>query len=290
MLVNTKEMLKNAQKNGYAVPAFNVHNLETVQVITETANALGSPVILAATPGTFRYAGRDFIQALAETAATRYAVPIALHLDHHERLEDIRESLRLGTKSVMIDASHHPFEQNVAIVREVVECAHAYGATVEAELGRLGGQEDDLVVDEADSFYTDPAAAKEFVERTGIDSLAVAIGTAHGLYKAEPQLDLERLAEIRKRVDVPLVLHGASGISVEEVQTCIQLGCCKVNIATDLKIPFADALKSYFRDHPEASDPRKYMEPAKQAMAAIVAEKIRMCKSDGRIPVETQIS
>lgn len=282
MVVNTKEMLLRAQKEGYAVPAFNIHNLETIQVIVETAAELGSPVILAGTPGTFSYAGRDYIQAIVEVAAKKYQVPIALHLDHHETLEDIKASVELGTKSVMIDASHHPFEENVKIVKEVVDYAHANGATVEAELGRLGGQEDDLVVDEADSFFTDPKAAKEFAEKTGIDSLAVAIGTAHGLYAAEPKIDFERLEQIREVVDIPLVLHGASGIPEADVRRCIELGCTKVNIATELKIPFSSHLREYLVQHPEANDPRKYMEPAKAAMKAVVAEKIKMCMSNNR--------
>ncbi|AQZ48284.1 D-tagatose-1,6-bisphosphate aldolase subunit GatY [Paenibacillus larvae subsp. larvae] len=279
---NTKHMLLHAQQHQYAVPAFNIHNLETIQVIVETAEELRSPVILAATPGTFNYGGRDYIQAIVEAAARRSTVPIALHLDHHETLEDIQASVELGTRSVMIDASHHPFQDNIAIVNEVVEYAHAHDATVEAELGRLGGQEDDLVVDVADSFYTDPASAQTFVEQTGIDSLAVAIGTAHGLYKSEPKLDFERLADIRKIVDIPLVLHGASGIPAADVRRCIGLGCCKVNIATELKIPFSGALRQYLMEHPEANDPRKYMAPAKQAMKQVVAEKIQMCMSESR--------
>lgn len=279
---NTKHMLLHAQQHQYAVPAFNIHNLETIQVIVETAEELRSPVILAATPGTFNYGGRDYIQAIVEAAARRSTVPIALHLDHHETLEDIQASVELGTRSVMIDASHHPFQDNIAIVNEVVEYAHAHDATVEAELGRLGGQEDDLVVDVADSFYTDPASAQTFVEQTGIDSLAVAIGTAHGLYKSEPKLDFERLADIRKIVDIPLVLHGASGIPAADVRRCIGLGCCKVNIATELKIPFSGALRQYLMEHPEANDPRKYMASAKQVMKQVVAEKIQMCMSEGR--------
>lgn len=282
MTVNTKDMLLNAQKEGYAVPAFNIHNLETVQVVVETAAELESPVILAATPGTCTYAGRDYIQAIADTAANRYDVPIALHLDHHETLADIQKSVELGTKSVMIDASHHPFAENIEIVKRVVDYAHMHGVTVEAELGRLGGQEDDLVVDAADSYYTDPSSAAEFVERTGVDSLAVAIGTAHGMYEAEPKLDFDRLAEIRKAVAVPLVLHGASGIPDDDVRKCIQLGCSKVNIATELKIPFAHALKQYFQEQPNANDPRKYMSPAKQAMKNVVMEKMRLCMSVNR--------
>ncbi|WP_054949665.1 tagatose bisphosphate family class II aldolase [Numidum massiliense] len=281
-LVNTKEMLLNAQKGGYAVPAFNIHNLETVQAVVETAVSRRSPVILAATPGTFAYAGRDYMQAIAEVSATRYAIPIALHLDHHETFEDIKASVDLGTKSVMIDASHHPFEENVRLVKQVVDYAHARGATVEAELGRLGGQEDDLVVDAKDAAYTDPQAAQEFVARTGIDSLAVAIGTAHGMYQAEPKLDFERLAQIKALVDVPLVLHGASGIPVQDVQKCIALGCAKVNISTELKLPFSAALREHFASHPEESDPRKYMTPAKEAMSRAVNDKIDMCLSFDR--------
>ncbi|MCU9614406.1 tagatose bisphosphate family class II aldolase [Caldibacillus lycopersici] len=281
-MVNTKDMLLKAQKEKYAVPAFNIHNLETIQVVVEAAAEMRSPVILAGTPGTFSYAGRDYVQAIVETAAQKYNIPIALHLDHHETFEDIKESIDLGTKSAMIDASHFPFEENIKLVQEVVAYAHANGATVEAELGRLGGQEDDLVVDDKDSFFTDPTAAKEYVERTGIDSLAVAIGTAHGMYKSEPKLDFERLAEIQKLVDIPLVLHGASGISVEDVRRSIELGVCKVNIATELKIPFSNALREFLVENEDANDPRKYMAPAKAAMREVVIEKIKMCKSENR--------
>ena len=282
MLVNTKEMLQKAQVEGYAVPAFNIHNLETLQVVVETAYEMRSPVIIAGTPGTFSYGGRDYVQAMAEVAAKRYDIPIALHLDHHEAFADIKTSIDLGTKSVMIDASHHDYEENIQIVKEVVAYAHHHGVTVEAELGRLGGQEDDLVVDEKDAFYTDPEVAVDYVEKTGIDSLAVAIGTAHGMYKSEPKIDIERLKEIRKRVDIPLVLHGASGVPHDVVRECIKNGICKVNIATELKIPFSSALRNYLVEQPEADDPRKYMEPAKAAMKAVVSEKIKMCMSENR--------
>jgi len=275
-------MLLKAQKEGYAVPAFNVHNMEMVQAVVESAALLRSPVIIAATPGTFQYAGRDYIQAIVEAAARRYSIPITLHLDHHESLEEIKESLLLGTKSVMIDASRRPFEENIRIVKEVVQLAREHGATVEAELGRVGGQEDDLEVDDGDSYYTEPQAAKEFVEKTGIDSLAVAIGTAHGLYRSKPKLDFERLAEIRKVVDIPLVLHGASGVSDADVRRCIQLGICKVNVATELKITFADELRKYLTEHEDESDPRKFMQPAKEAMKEVVQKKIEMCMSNNR--------
>lgn len=281
-LVNTKAILLDAQKFGYAVPAFNVHNLETIQVITEAAAELQSPVILAATPGTFSYAGRDYIQAIAETAAARYSIPIALHLDHHEKRSDIEVSLKLGVKSVMIDGSHFPFEKNIQVTKEIVELSHHFGATVEGELGRLGGQEDDLIVNKKDSYYTDPDSAVLFARETGIDSLAVAIGTAHGLYANTPKLDFERLTIIQKKVDIPLVLHGASGISIEDVRKCISLGCTKVNIATELKIPFSSTLRDYLINHENESDPRKYMSPAKEAMKQVVKEKIKMCMSDGK--------
>lgn len=281
-IISTREMLNKAQREGYAVPAFNIHNLETLEVVVETASELKSPVILAGTPSTIKYAGGEYIVAMANVAAKQHDIPIAIHLDHYEDVEEIKHYVDLGFKSVMIDASHSPFEENIEIVKTVVEYAHKYDATVEAELGRLGGQEDDLIVDEKDTKFTNPKQAKEYVERTGIDSLAVAIGTAHGLYHGEAKLDFDRLKEIRDVVDVPLVLHGASNIPDELVKKAISLGICKVNVATDLKIPFSDAVKKYFIENPEANDPRKYMEPGKEAMRRVVAEKIMVCGSNGR--------
>lgn len=281
-ILSTREMLKKAQREGYAVPAFNIHNLETLEVVVETAAELKSPVILAGTPSTIAYAGGEFIVAMAETAAEKYNIPIAIHLDHFEVVEEIKHFINLGFRSVMIDASHEEFEKNIEIVKEVVEYAHKYDVTVEAELGRLGGQEDDLIVDEKDSKYTNPKQAREYVEKTGIDSLAVAIGTAHGLYKGEAKIDFDRLKEIRDMVDVPLVLHGASDIPDELVKRAISLGVCKVNVATDLKIPFSDAVKKYFIENPDANDPRKYMTPGKEAMKKVVEHKIMVCGSNGR--------
>ncbi|MBK0034565.1 tagatose bisphosphate family class II aldolase [Erwinia sp. S43] len=282
-LVSNRTMLLNAQREGYAVPAFNVHNLETVQAIAETAAELRSPVIMAGTTGTWNYAGLEYLVAICQQAAKKYDLPIALHLDHHEDLNDISRKVHAGVRSVMIDASHYPFAQNIEKVREVVRLCHRYDVSVEAELGRLGGQEDDLIVDESDSFFTDPAKAQEYVSRTGIDSLAVAIGSAHGLYQGEPKLDFDRLAQIREQVDIPLVLHGASGIPEAMLRRSISLGICKVNVATELKIAFSGAVKAFFNAHPGASDPREYMEPGKQAMKQVVAEKIRICGSEGRI-------
>ena len=281
-ILSTRQMLLNAQRDGYAVPAFNIHNLETLQVVVDTAVEMRSPVIIAGTPSTIEYAGAEYINAMAEVAAHKYDIPIAIHLDHFEDVEAIKRNIDIGFKSCMIDASKLEYEKNIAKVKEVVDYAHKFDATVEAELGKLGGQEDDLIVDEKDAMYTNPNDVAEFVKRTGIDSLAVAIGTAHGLYKGEPKLDFERLKEIRSKVEVPLVLHGASDVSDELVMKAISLGICKVNVATDLKIPFSGALKEYFNEHPEANDPRKYMTPGKEAMKKIVEHKIQVCGSVNR--------
>ena len=279
---NTKDMLIKARKEGYAVPAFNIHNLETIQTVVEAAVEMKSPVILAATPGTMNYAGRAYVQAIAEVAAKENDIPIALHLDHHETLESIEESLELGTKSVMIDGSHSTFDENIELTKKVVEAARANGATVEAELGRLVGQEDDMIVEVGDAIYTDPDTVEEFVERTGVDSLAVAIGTGHGVYESKPNLDFDRLEKIKNLVDIPIVLHGASGIAKEDVQKCISLGCAKVNVSTELKIPFSNALRNHMIEHPDETDPRKYFGPAKDAMKKAAIEKILICMSDGK--------
>lgn len=281
-IVSTKQMILDAQKGKYAIPAFNIHNLETIQVVVETANEMKSPVILAATPGTINFAKKDYLLSIIATAANNSEVPIAFHLDHHKDFNMIKEAIDLGCKSVMIDASDLPYEENIKKVKEVVKYAHKFDVSVEAELGNLVGQEDDLIVKDGKSQLTDPNMAKDFAEKTGIDTLAVAIGTAHGVYKSEPKLDYGRLKAIREVVDIPLVLHGASGVPAECVKKCIELGICKVNIATELKIPFSNAMKEYFKDHPDANDPRKYFMPAKEAMKKVVMDKIRMCNSFNR--------
>ncbi|CEK35387.1 tagatose-bisphosphate aldolase subunit GatY [Paraclostridium sordellii] len=281
-LISTKEILEKAQNEGYAVPAFNIHNLETIQVVLKAARDLKSPVILAATPSTVKYADENYLLAIMNKATELNDIPIAFHLDHHENVDDIKRIIKLGCKSVMIDASKHEFDENVSIVKDIVNFAHKYGTTVEAELGKLGGVEDNLEVDDKDAYLTNPNEALKFVKLTGVDSLAVAIGTAHGLYKCEPKLDFKRLEEIRRLVHVPLVLHGASGVSYGAVQEAIKNGVCKVNIATELKIPFSNAIKKYFEENPNASDPRQYLVPAKNAMYDVVAEKIKMCKSENK--------
>lgn len=282
-LIHTKYLLEQAQKQGYAIPAFNIHNLESVHCVLDTAKEMSSPVILAGTPSTYSYAGVPELIALVEAAAKDRNMQVALHLDHHTSVDDIEYKVRSGIRSAMVDGSHSPFEDNIVITRKVVEMCHRFGATVEAELGQLVGQEDDLVVDSVDEPYTDPVQAAEFVERTGIDSLAIAIGTAHGLYKETPKLDFERLRDIASRVSIPLVLHGASGVPADDVSRCVSMGICKVNVATELKIAYANTLKHVFEKDPSVNDPRVYNIEAKRSMAQVIRQKIDICGSAGRI-------
>lgn len=282
-IISSRELLLDAQRNGYAVPAFNIHNLETFQAVIAGVVEMKSPVIIATTPGTVNYAGLEYLVAISKAAAKKYDIPIALHLDHCTDLEFLKDCVRAGYKSVMIDASLEDFQKNIDVTREAISFAHKYDATVEAELGKLGGQEDDIIVDEKDSMFTDPDMALEFVKKTGVDSLAVAIGTAHGVYKSEPKLDFDRLQKMNGIIDIPLVLHGASGVDSASVKRAIENGICKVNIATELKIPYADTVKQYFKDNPEANDPRNYLTPAKEKMTEVVIEKIKMCGSLNRV-------
>jgi len=282
-IINSNYLLRHAQKHGYAIPAFNVHNLETVQVVLDMAQEMASPVILAGTPGTFSYAGIEELVFLVEASAAKRKQQVVLHLDHHHDLEDIKNKVFAGVRSAMIDGSALPLAQNIALSSAAAKLCHYYGCSVEAELGQLIGQEDDLVVEHAIDPYTVPEDASILVRETNIDSLAVAIGTAHGLYQAEPKLDLARLHKISQLVDIPLVLHGASGLSAQVISRCIQLGICKVNIATELKIAYANALKKYFIENPTANDPRDYNKLAKKAMAKVVGEKITICGSADRI-------
>lgn len=286
-IISTKYLLLDAQAKGYAVPAFNIHNAETIQAILEVCHELRSPVILAGTPGTFKHIAFEEIFALCEAYSASYDMPLALHLDHHESLDDIRRKVNAGVRSAMIDGSHFPFDDNVALVKSVVDFCHRHDCSVEAELGRLGGMEEDLNVNAENAFLTDPQEARRFVERTGVDSLAVAIGTAHGLYTQRPKIDFQRLGEIRDVVDVPLVLHGASDVPDEYVRQAIELGVCKVNVATELKIAFAAAVKIWFADNPQGNDPRYYMRVGMDAMKEVVRSKIRVCGSMNRLAAET---
>ncbi|MGP9417452.1 tagatose-bisphosphate aldolase subunit KbaY [Pseudomonas reactans] len=289
-IISTKYLLQDAQARRYAVPAFNIHNAETIQAILEVCKEMQSPVILAGTPGTFKHIAFEEIYALCEAYSASYCMPLALHLDHHESLEDITRKVNAGVRSAMIDGSHFPFAENARLVRSVVDFCHRNDCSVEAELGRLGGVEDDMDVDEESAFLTDPQEARRFVELTGIDSLAVAIGTAHGLYTKRPKIDFQRLGEIRETVDIPLVLHGASDVPDDYVRRAIELGVCKVNVATELKIAFAAAVKKWFGDNPEGNDPRYYMRVGMDAMKDVVRSKVTVCGSANKLIPEAVAS
>ena len=275
--VNTKEMLKKAQEGKYAIGAFNAENMEMVQAILAAAEKMRAPVMIQTTPGTLKYADPMVFAGMVSRMAAAASVPAALHLDHGNSYDLAQYCVRQGYTSIMIDGSLLPFEENVALSRRVVEMAG--DLPVEAELGTVGGKED---THEAGVAYTDPAQAEEFVRRTGIFSFAPAIGTAHGVYKAEPRLDLERLSEIARRVSVPLVLHGTSGVPDDTVRACIQRGICKVNYATDLRITFTRAVQQYVAENPKAIDPKKYLGAARAAVENRVCELIRVCGSDGK--------
>ncbi|MES4613088.1 MAG: tagatose-bisphosphate aldolase subunit KbaY [Ewingella sp.] len=289
-IISTKYLLQDAQARRYAVPAFNIHNAETIQAILEVCKEMQSPVILAGTPGTFKHIAFEEIYALCEAYSASYGMPLALHLDHHESLEDITRKVNAGVRSAMIDGSHFPFAENARLVRSVVDFCHRHDCSVEAELGRLGGVEDDMDVDEESAFLTDPQEARRFVELTGIDSLAVAIGTAHGLYTKRPKIDFQRLGEISETVDIPLVLHGASDVPDDYVRRAIELGVCKVNVATELKIAFAAAVKKWFGDNPEGNDPRYYMRVGMDAMKDVVRSKVTVCGSANKLIPEAVAS
>ena len=275
--VTTTEMLKEAQRDSYAVGAFNAENMEMVQAIIAAAEAEHAPVMIQTTPGTLKYAGPQCFAGLVSRLAKNSSVPVALHLDHGNSYELAEECAREGYTSLMIDGSRLPFDENAALTKRVVGMAS--GLPVEAELGTVGGKEDGM---EAKPAYTDPDEAEAFVQLTGITSFAVAIGTAHGVYKGEPKLDLERLTAVRAKVDVPLVLHGTSGVPAEQVRECIRRGICKVNYATDLRIAFTDGVKKAIAAQPDAYDPKKYLAEGRKAVQARVQELIRLLGSSGR--------
>ena len=278
-LVRSKELLLDAQKNHYAVGAFNVENMEMVQAVVAAAEAENAPVILQTTPSTLKYADTSLFSAMAKAVAEKSFVPVAIHLDHGSSAELCEKAAKDGYTSLMIDGSKLPLQENIELAKKVVEMAKTYpvSPSVEAELGKLGGKEDDLEVKEGEDSCTDPEEAVEFVEKTGIDSLAVAIGTAHGFYKGTPKLEFERLAEIRNKVSVPLVLHGSSGIPDEDVQKAISLGICKVNFATELRVAYSDAVKAYIAEDDSVYDPKKYGAVARDAVTALVRHRIRIC-------------
>nr|WP_300824187.1 class II fructose-bisphosphate aldolase [uncultured Schaedlerella sp.] len=279
-LVTSEKMLADAQKGGYAVGAFNVENMEMVKAVIAAAEELHAPVMLQTTPSTIKYGTLETYYAIVAAEAKKAAVPVCLHLDHGSSFELAVQALKAGYTSVMIDGSHEDLEGNIAVSKRVADVAKACGIPVEAELGKVGGKEDDLEA-EADT-NTDPMEAKEFVERTGVTSLAVAIGTAHGFYKGTPVLDKERVSEIRKVVSIPLVLHGASGLSDDEVRDCVRRGICKVNFATELRAAYTAAGKKLIEEKPDTFDPKKLGVVGMEAVKQLVMERMKVCGCDGK--------
>ncbi|MBU5675254.1 class II fructose-1,6-bisphosphate aldolase [Alkaliphilus sp. MSJ-5] len=298
-LITSKELFKKAYEGNYAIGAFNVNNMEIIQGIVEAAKEERSPLILQVSAGARKYANPIYLKKLVEAAIEDSNLPIVLHLDHGEDFEICKQCIDDGFTSVMIDASHYEFEKNIEITKKVVEYAHNKGVVVEAELGRLAGVEDAVNVSEKDATYTVPEQAAEFVEKTGVDSLAIAIGTSHGAYKfkGEPSLDFERLKQIQKLLpNFPLVLHGAStvlpefvslcnkyggnipgaqGVPEEMIRQAAQLGVCKVNIDTDLRLAMTAAIRKDLIDNPSNFDPRKYLGAGRTAIKEMVQHKIK---------------
>lgn len=298
-LITSEEMFRKALKSDYAIGAFNVNNMEIIQGIVEAAGEENAPLILQVSAGARKYAKAPYLRHLVEAAIEDTGVDVCLHLDHGEDFEICKQCVDDGFTSVMIDGSKHPFEENIALTKEVVEYAHAHGVVVEAELGKLAGIEDNINVDARSATFTDPDEAAEFVERTGVDSLAIAIGTSHGAYKfkGDPYLDFERLKAIHKLIpDTPLVLHGASTVLKEFVDRCnefggkipgaqgvpeemiregVKHGVCKVNIDTDLRLAMTAEIRRVFIEQPDVFDPRKYLGPGREAIKRMVQHKIR---------------
>lgn len=274
MLVTGIEILEKAHKEGYAVGAFNTSNLEITQAIVEAAEETRSPVIIQVSEGGLKYAGIEAISAIVRTLAEKATVPIALHLDHGTDFNTIMKCLRNGWTSVMIDASKFPLEENIQRTRKIVEIAHSMGVSVEAEIGKIGGTEDHITVDEREASMTDPKEALRFAKETGVDYLAIAIGTAHGPYKGEPKLDFERLKRIKELLNMPLVLHGASGVPEEAIKKAVSLGINKINIDTDVRQAFTARLRRLLEEDKEVYDPRKILGPCKEAMKEVIKQKM----------------
>lgn len=272
-LVTTTYMLRQAQAGGYAIGAFNIENAEMAQAVCAAARRTGMPVILQTTSSTLRYMTPASFAGIAAAAAAQYQVDVALHLDHGSSYELACACIEAGYTSVMIDGSKLAFEENIALTQRMVGFAHQKGIPVEAELGTVGGKEDDT--QSAGDQYTDPAQAALFVERTGVDSLAIGFGTAHGVYATPPVLDLARVALVRRQVAVPLVMHGTSGVSLPDVQTAIRNGICKVNYATELREAFTQGVQAYLAQDAGVIDPKKYLSQARESVTALVEQHIR---------------
>ncbi len=281
-LVNLKYLMDRAEEGKYAVGAFNCNNMEIVQAIVEAAVEENSPVIIQASQGAIKYAGLDYIVALVKTAADSADIPICLHLDHGTDFNQVKDCIDRGFSSVMYDGSKHPLEENIRITNEVLALARAKNVSVEGELGKIGGTEDDVHVDEKDAMYTKPEEAKYYVDKTGVDALAIAIGTAHGQYKGEPKLRYDILEEIEKLIETPIVLHGSSGVPDESIRKAIERGVRKINIDTNIREAFVKGVHQAIEANPEEIDPRKILGPAKEEMKKIIKEKIRLFGSSGK--------
>lgn len=281
-LVPIDVLMKKATKEGYAVGAFNCNNMEIVQAIIAAAEAEKSPVIMQASQGAIKYAGIEYITAMAKVAAENASVPVALHLDHGTSFGQIMQCIRYGFSSVMIDGSKLPLDENIALTKKVLEAAKPLGISVEAELGKIGGTEDDITVSDKEAMYTDPNEAKRFVDETGVDALAIAIGTAHGQYKGVPKLDFPRLEKIVSMVKTPIVLHGSSGVPDDQITKAISLGVSKVNIDTNIREAFVLAARQVLNANENEIDPRKMLGPARDAAIAIIREKIRLFGGSGK--------
>ncbi|MEK3888527.1 class II fructose-1,6-bisphosphate aldolase [Bacillus sp. FSL K6-3431] len=277
-LVSMTEMLNKAKEEKYAVGQFNLNNLEFTQAILQAAEEEKSPVILGVSEGAARYMGGfKFVVKMVEALMEEYGttVPVAIHLDHGSSFEACAKAIDAGFTSVMIDGSHFPLDENIALTQKVVELAHMLGVSVEAELGRIGGQEDDLSVDEADASYAIPEECDRLVRETGVDCFAPALGSVHGPYKGEPNLGFGRMEEVMNLTGIPLVLHGGTGIPTKDIQRAISLGTAKINVNTENQIASARRVREVLADLPEEYDPRKYLGPAREAIKETVIGKMR---------------
>lgn len=281
-LVTLRQLLDAAEAGGYAVGAFNANNMEIVQAIVETAEELESPVIIQASQGAIKYAGLDMITAMVHAVAGQAKVPVALHLDHGTDFNTVIACIRRGFTSVMFDGSRYDKEENIARTREIVKIAHAAGVSVEGEIGKIGGVEDDIVVDEREALLTPVEDAIEFYRATGVDALAMAFGTAHGHYKLPPKLAFDRIEAVHRETGAYLVMHGGSGVPDEDVKKAIQLGVRKINVDTELREAFVGALRQALQEKPGEIDPRKLLGPAKEAVKAKLREKMTLFGSVGQ--------
>jgi len=278
-LVSMTEMLNTAKDNKYAVGQFNINNLEYIQAVLQAAEEEKSPLIIGVSEGAARYCGGfKVVVAMTESLMEAYGttVPVAIHLDHGSSFEKCAEAIQAGFTSVMIDGSHLPLQENIELTKKVVELAHIHGVSVEAELGRIGGQEDDLIVDEAEQAYAIPAECDELVRETKVDCFAPALGSVHGPYKGEPNLGFDRMEEVMNLTNVPLVLHGGTGIPTKDIQRAISLGTAKINVNTENQITQTKVVREVLNAKPDLYDPRKYLGPSRDAIKETVIGKMRI--------------